>query len=88
MKRLLLVVGSFALTGCVGAAWDTRPVPAPAPIASDGTRWQQYCTYNGTSDLDELNAWLRGQGEQGWELATMGARNVTMYCFKRRIAAR
>jgi hypothetical protein len=41
-----------------GAAYDHKEVPPP-PLPAPGAL-AQYCTYNGTTDLDEANAFLAG----------------------------
>jgi hypothetical protein len=82
----LLVLLALLTTGCLGATWDHREVPAPQVAGADGTRWAQYCTFNGANDLAEINEWLRQLGEQGWELAAIGGNTGTVYCFKTRVA--
>jgi hypothetical protein len=67
-------------TGCYGAAYDHReasPPPPPAPGAL-----AQYCTFNGTTDLDEVNAFLARQAQMGWLLTAVGGQTATVYCFR------
>ena len=84
MKALTAVVMGALSTGCVGAAWDKTPVAAPSLAATDGARWEQYCTYDGANDLAKVNAFLHEQGARGWELVSVGGQTATVYCFKAR----
>jgi hypothetical protein len=84
MKALALAVMCALSTGCVGAAWDKTAVAAPPAPMADGARWEQYCTYNGATDLGTINAFLHEQGAHGWELVSVGGQTGTVYCFKAR----
>jgi hypothetical protein len=42
----------------------------------------QYCTFNGTTDLDEANAFLAEQAQRGWVLAAVGGQTAAVYCFR------
>ena len=82
MRTALLALLCTLSTGCVGAAWDKTEVPPPPVAIADGTRWAQYCTYNGAKDLAEVNEFLGRQGERGWQLVALGGQTGTVYCFK------
>ncbi len=71
--------------GCEGAMFARTKVPPPAVSAMAGAKWAQYCTFNGATDLDEINRFLKDQGEQGWELASVAGQTATIYCFKTRL---
>jgi hypothetical protein len=68
-----------ATTGCYGAAYDHREVPPPPPAPGS---LAQYCTFYGTTDLDEANAFLAQQAQRGWVLAAVGGQTATIYCFR------
>jgi hypothetical protein len=86
MNKLAAALVCTLSTGCVGAAWDKTEV-APPPVAmADGTRWEQYCTFNGATDLAAINAFLHEQGARGWELVSVGGQTATVYCFRARVA--
>ncbi len=76
LSLLLLAASS---TGCYGAAWDHRAIPPPPPAPGALT---QYCTFNGTTDLDEANAFLAQQAQRGWVLAAVGGQTAAIYCFR------
>jgi hypothetical protein len=80
MRTAILVV-LLASSGCYGAAFDHTSVPAP-PIEAQGGKVSQYCTFNGTTDVLALNAFLREQGERGWQLVGVGGQTATLYCFR------
>lgn len=80
---LVLLLGTSA---CYGAAFD-QTVAAPPPVGAEGARVSQYCTFNGTTDVTTLNAFLREQGDRGWQLVGVGGQTATIYCF-RFVAAR
>jgi hypothetical protein len=42
----------------------------------------QYCSFNGTTDLDEANAFLARQAQRGWVLTALGGQTATVYCFR------
>jgi len=77
---LVLLLLSASATGCYGAAWDHRAVPPPPPPAPGTVA--QYCTFNGTTDLDEANAFLAEQAQRGWVLAAVGGQTAAVYCFR------
>jgi hypothetical protein len=85
MRTAILVV-LLATSACYGAAYD-QTVAAPPPVEAQGAKVSQYCTFNGTTDVGALNAFLREQGERGWQLVGVGGQTATMYCF-RFVAAR
>jgi hypothetical protein len=58
---------------------------APTVLKTTGAKWAQYCTFHGASDLDDINRWLKAQGQQGWELVSVGGNAGTVYCFKARL---
>jgi hypothetical protein len=80
MRPLALLVLLLEVTGCYGAAYDHRDVPPPPPAALGGLA--QYCTSNGTTDLDEVNAFLARQSERGWVLTAVGGQMASVYCFR------
>jgi hypothetical protein len=86
MKNFVAALVCALSTGCAGAAWDKTEVGAPPVAMADGTRWEQYCTFNGATDLATINAFLHEQGERGWELVSVGGQTATVYCFKARVA--
>ena len=60
--------------------------PAPPSVAhGDTTRWAQYCMFQPTEDLKDVNAILAQQGRDGWELVAVPRRNT--FCFKKKIVA-
>ena len=78
MQRVALLLVLVEATGCYGAAYDRREVPspsAPGPLS-------QYCTFNGTTDLDEVNAFLAQQAQKGWVLTALGGQMASVYCFR------
>ena len=80
MRPAALLLVLLEATGCYGAAYDHReasPPPPPAPGAL-----AQYCTFNGTTDLDEVNAFLAWQARRGWVLTALGGQTATVYCFR------
>jgi hypothetical protein len=72
----------LSLLACQGAAWDRTAVPPPMVAQRVGGKVAQYCTFNGSSDLDTINEFLRRQGEEGWELVALGGQTGTVYCFR------
>jgi hypothetical protein len=42
----------------------------------------QYCTFNGTTDLDEANEFLAQQAQRGWVLTALGGQTAAVYCFR------
>jgi len=88
MSKLVAVLVCTLSTGCVGATWDRTEVAPPPAVMADGTRWEQYCTFNGANDLAAINAFLHEQGAHGWELVALGGQTGTVYCFKARVAPR
>jgi hypothetical protein len=67
-------------TAC-GVQYDHTHVQAPSLDGAARTGFQQYCTFNNTSDYAELNEWLRAQAAVGWRLTGIGGRDATIYCF-------
>jgi hypothetical protein len=86
MNKLAAALVCTLSTGCVGAAWDKTEVAAPPVAMADGARWEQYCTFNGATDLAGVNAFLHEQAARGWELVGVGGQTATVYCFKARVA--
>jgi hypothetical protein len=84
MRVTSLLLVTALCTGCNGGAFDTSEIAPPTVPGRDGTRWTQYCTYHGATDLTEINAWIQQLGRQGWELVGVGGNTATMYCFKAR----
>jgi hypothetical protein len=80
MRPVALLLLVLEATGCYGAAYDHREVPPP-PSPAPGAL-AQYCTFNGTTDLDEVNAFLAQQAQRGWVLTTLGGQTGTVYCFR------
>jgi len=79
--RTAIFVVLLGASGCYGAAFDHTSVPAPS-IEARGAKVSQYCTFNGTTDVVALNAFLREQGERGWQLVGVGGQTATLYCFR------
>jgi hypothetical protein len=80
--RIAILVLFGALTACEGASWDKTPVAPPPTGGQTGAQVSQYCTYNGTSDLESLNAFLSRMGASGWQLVGVGGQTATLYCFR------
>jgi hypothetical protein len=80
MRLVVLLLVLLEATGCYGAAFDHREVsPPPAPAQGAPA---QFCTYNGATDLDEVNAFLAQQAQRGWVLTALGGSTATIYCFR------
>jgi hypothetical protein len=84
MNVRLVVTFALLSAGCEGAMYARTKVPPPAITAADGAKWAQYCTFNGATDLGEINRFLEDQGQRGWELVSVAGQTATIYCFKTR----
>jgi hypothetical protein len=80
MRPVALLLVLLEATGCYGAAYDHREVPPPPPPAPGALA--QYCAFNGTTDLDEVNGFLARQAQMGWVLTALGGQTATVYCFR------
>jgi len=80
MRPAALLLFLLEATGCYGVAYDHRELPTPPPPAPGASA--QYCTFNGTTDLDEVNAFLAWHAQRGWVLTALGGQTASIYCFR------
>lgn len=80
-----VVLLALLSAACEGATWARTEIRPPVTTTTVGARWAQYCTFNGASNLDDINRFLKDQEQQGCELVRLAGRNATLHCFKLRL---
>lgn len=82
--RRFVFVGLLLVSACAGAALSRVVIP---PAHAEATRrWEHFCFtsgWGGGLHEKELNDKLTAAGREGWELVSVAADHLALYCMKR-----